>query len=351
MKIAIVYAPPACGVWLQDALANLYLLPAIALPSLNTQDPIEIKTIEKMGLAQGDWVTCLNCPPTPEIVAWFTQCEVKIIVPLSHPADILLRDIALQTMPMPLDEYIEQPFADLLTHMSSWRDNGAIMLQTENLWRDPIKTLHTLIKMLGVQIVANDDQQPIYQIRCAIARTDFDCLPLQTRSASAFLHVPYVGGWVKALPQSVISVLLNRAPYPALLEKMGYALNPFANIVKDPQVSPVIPAFEAKTARYFDNGVVFAPMMRNLFLSFDLNKAQSFGDIARTNEGSFYAWLSSAVDLQDPKLTPLMQHIYKLSWTLQQRFPNPLTTDRQSFVAWCKVHFQTDFDIDPIFLN
>lgn len=365
MKIFVVSTPKTGNTWMSALLATIYDLRPVVFPIRFDAD-----VADEMG---SDWVTLQHYRPRPELLGWADANQAIFVTMLRHPGDVLtslwhmmsnrsydpradLRFLKLlmrdnDRLGEHAKEYVEKHFHRMIRLSLKWRDSGSsLVVRYEDLWRDPVTTLTEL----------TDQIEPVPQgrIQSAVDLCDIHMLRrLRDDPEGKFFRKGGPGNWRDELPQSILDVFRHQDPYPDLFRELGYTLNPRDPLIDAPKkpresTNPFLERTE------FENGVNVPVIVIKLYLSLDPDtKERWFNKATATSPGSFFAWLNAPADSgsddrrEGAMITNLAHHVYRERADLQDMFPDPLGEDRYRFARWFALHAQTEYDLDPVFIE
>jgi hypothetical protein len=98
----------------------------------------------------------------------------------------------------------------------------------------------------------------------------------------------------------------------------------------------------------FDNGIVFHPLMRRLYLELPEARRLRFGNPFSTESPeSFYAWAVRP----DPVLSPLARVVYDAVPDAAARYPDVTRSGLQPFLQWARTEGARTLGLDPVLLD
>ena len=375
LRILILSTPKTGNTWLARLLSAIYDLPQQGL--LHPFDP---KQAAALG---GRWVLFHHVRPTPEILDWIEEINPVLVTAIRHPADILVSlyhhvrrfqaaEIeasalrAMLTSPYERSEILSDAsgsFQDDLECSLSWMRTGRVhTVRYEDLWRDAHRELARVTSLIC--------PVPERNIDLAIERCDFSLMRRLAGKHGGFFREGKVGGWPQVLPEDVCEGLC-REPYQALIEELGYSMDPADPIIAAPRVrraslNPFKKSGEVaveesaleespEEAR-FQNGVPTAALLVDLYL-YLCRKCNWEGDPAATGPRSFFEWLNQPCEVGgNGSYGPIMItnaafQLHSLRPDLRQTFIDLRGPARADYADWFVRAGAQIVELDPHFIE
>jgi hypothetical protein len=346
-KILIASTPKTGNTWAKRLLAAVYGLPVVELPA-----EFGAAALQAVGR---QWVAHQHYAPQAELLSWASETGADIVTTVRHPGDVLVSllhyvryAIAARRVsgfgfspalaataedgdtPGPRTlAYVEREFFALLYTSLAWAAGGrASVVRYEDLWHDPVGTLDSVCRAIA--------PPGRTRLETAVESADIGLLREVTPADRGFFRQGGVGAWRDALPGACVDVLRRQAPYPAILEALGYDFEAVPL-----RTSPARPARSAPfgTPRRFSDGTPVPAVAVQAFLS-EAAAGRTWADPASVGApGSFHAWLCAPADRDptpaaEPLVTNLAAFVYRGRGDIHLALPEPFGTDRERFALW-----------------
>ncbi len=102
----------------------------------------------------------------------------------------------------------------------------------------------------------------------------------------------------------------------------------------------------------FDNGVKITELIRKIYWELSDNDKLKFGNpFMASGENSYFNWLNGPIDYKSPRITRLMNHLYKKRLDLQLLYRDILNVDRAAFISWFVMSSKREYNLDDMFLK
>jgi len=341
LKVVIVSCPKTGNTWLRWLVHYAYGLPIVDLPPEWSE--------ECAGRLPESFVTHQHLWPGDGLVRWLVASSAVVLTTVRHPADTLLsyfhyahwQDLsASDPAGASLVGDGERPgrnalrfarhaFARAYAVSLAWARLGAHVVRYEDLVENPVAQL----QRIGSRFVPLEDQR----INTAV----FLCRPdLMTRPGLVdprHLRTATAGGWKRELPAELARAMAGMEPFKSACGAFGYGW--------DPADTPP-PRFDYSTVdpfrglACFDNGQPIGRSLAEVYLCRTDGPAR-WPDPTRTAGDSFWNWLRSpsdaarlATNFPPQTFTNLMAVVYGMRPDVKAAFPDPIGTDRTSYLDW-----------------
>ena len=362
MKLLIASAPKTGNTWLRHLLAAIYELPMRHIGAEFNQSEVD-----ELG---DSWISHQHYFPQSDLLQWAHEHDVTIFTVVRHPCDALVslyhyvynyineeegktfgkeaKLIEDQGVYGEQTKWFVREVYYWFLHISvSWRHSGhSHLVRYEDLWRDPVPTLIDLTSRLR--------PVSVNKIERAVEQCDISVLRRRSGSAPKFFRQGSVGQWREELPAEIVDLFRTLDPYPAQFSALGYTLE-----FDDPLVAAPAKRRPSSLSQipHFDNGMAVPSVALSLYLAHDSSTAKSrWPPFAETSPDSFFAWLNApAADdpLREtaPCITNLGAYLRRLRADVTGEFPDPFGKDRVRYIVWLLTNAQTEYHIDPGFLD
>lgn len=364
LRIMVVGTPKTGNTWMKHLLSAIYELP---------QEPLKVTfrpdDMESLGKR---WIGQQHYYPLPRLLRWVEENGVVLVTTVRHPGDTFLslyhytlnfgdqprHDMALleaakqdgEELGANVARYVRDRFFCYLNISIAWlQTRQSCIVRYEDLWRDPLQTLSALTAHIA----------PVSQERVerAIKRSDIRVLRKKRGHDPRFFREGAVGRWRHLLPPAVVEIFAGVDPYPAQFASLGYTLDSRDPLIDAPQRPRPEPNGVLEVTQ-FDNGIPFAPILVDLYLSVDSRVNQEWPAAGVTaGANTFFNWINQpaaddharAADL--PVVTNLARFIHIVHRDVRKKYPDLYGQDRVAYLMWFQKAAATAYELHETFVR
>jgi Sulfotransferase domain len=375
LRLLIASTEKTGNTWLKLLLSRIYDLPT---PYIGHDF-----SVQEADLLGERWVTHQHFLPEPRLLDWASASNTHLLTTLRHPGDLLVSlyhyccnypheykadrqmsaaiaaDAAERQATATLPHHIvdgeliralqERVMCDLNISISWMLSRRSIVVRYEDLRIDPTATLRSIAARITP--VSED------RIQEGIERCQLHVLRGTLQEDSLFFRRGLIGEWRAVLPRHILRRFRDEEPFRSQFAFLGYdpgfEESGDDRFPEERQMSGL-----QLHGEHFDNGVSFAPVLRQLLESVETDKRQRWEPLSHASlADSFFQWLNAPADDDPfnggaiPRITNLAAFIYRIRPDLQAAFPDAFDADRLRYATWFLRYAGYAYHLDRRFLT